>query len=41
MVGPLLIAELDRRAREADEHPETLMDRSEAEKFIVDGLLEL
>ncbi|MFN8615704.1 MAG: hypothetical protein U0837_01265 [Dehalococcoidia bacterium] len=34
---PALIAELDRRAREADEHPEILMDWKKAEKFIFGG----
>lgn len=38
---PALIAELDRRSKEADEHPETLMEWEEAEKEIFEGLLDL
>lgn len=37
---PALIAELDRRSKEADEHPETLMEWDEAEKEIFAGLLD-
>jgi hypothetical protein len=37
---PRLIAELERRSKHADEHPEELMEWDDAEKEIFGGLLD-